>query len=141
MALQYHPKQGALVLVKFDRTFKSPEMVKVRPCVVISKGMKSRPGLLTVVPLSTTPPVPPLPWHSEIEIGLELPPPWTSKTCWVKGDMVYAIGFHRADLFRLGKDSMGRRVYQTEALSAEKFTQVQRCVLEGIGLAYLTKHL
>jgi mRNA interferase MazF len=141
MVLKFHPKQGALVLVQFDRTFKEPEMVKARPCIVISKHMKARPDLLTVVPLSTTPPRPAMPWHCEIEIDLELPPKWSSKTCWVKGDMVYAIGFHRADLFRLGKDQAGRRMYQTAAISAAKFTQVQRCVLAAIGLSHLTKHL
>jgi uncharacterized protein YifN (PemK superfamily) len=141
MGLQFHPKQGALVLVQFDRTFKEPEMVKPRPCVVISKHMKSRPNLLTVVPLSTTQPIPAMPWHCKLEIDVELPSPWSSKTCWVKGDMVYAIGFHRADLFRLGKDPSGRRIYQTTALSAEKLKYVQQCVLAGLGLSHLTKHL
>lgn len=139
MGLQYHPKQGALVLVKFDKAFKEPEMVKPRPCVVISREMKGRPDLLTVVPLSTTPPRPVMPWHAEIALDLELPERWSSGSCWVKGDMIYAIGFHRADLFRLGKATNGRRTYQTAALSAEKMRKVQRCVLEGIGLSHLTK--
>ncbi|MEY4984327.1 MAG: hypothetical protein RIR62_2593 [Pseudomonadota bacterium] len=55
--------------------------------------------------------------------------------------MVYAIGFQRADLFRLGKAPDGRRIYQTEALSQDKLRMVQSCVLEGIGLSYLTKYI
>jgi uncharacterized protein YifN (PemK superfamily) len=141
MGLKFHPKQGALVLVQFDKAFKEPEMVKTRPCVVISKEMKVRPDLLTVVPLSTTPPKPVMPWHAELDLGLELPPRWASRTCWIKGDMVYAIGFQRADLFRLGKAPDGRRIYQTEALSQDKLRMVQSCVLEGIGLSYLTKYI
>ena len=141
MALQYHPKQGAVVLVQFDKAFKEPEMVKTRPCVVISKEMKFRPNLLTVVPLSTTPPKPVMPWHAEVDLGLELPPRWASRTCWVKGDMVYSIGFHRADLFRLGRAADGRRIYQTAALTNDKLCMVQACVLQGIGLPHLTKHL
>jgi len=138
MGLLYHPKQGALVLVRFDQSFKEPEMVKPRPCVVVSKAMKSRPNLLTVVPLSTTVPDPVMPWHAEIAVDLELPPRWARQTCWVKGDMLYAVGFHRADLFSLGRGPDGRRVYQNASLPMDTFRQVQRCVLEGLSLSHLT---
>lgn len=141
MGLLYHPKQGAIVLVRFDTSFKEPEMVKPRPCVVVSKGMKARPNLLTVVPLSTTPPSPVMPWHCEIEVDLELPPRWSRKSCWVKGDMVYAVGFHRADLLQIGRGEDGRRIYQNETLSAETFKRIQHCILEGLSLSHLTKHL
>ncbi|MEN9410620.1 MAG: hypothetical protein RL216_2594 [Pseudomonadota bacterium] len=141
MGLLYHPKQGALVLVRFDKSFKEPEMVKPRPCVVVSKGFKSRPNLMTVVPLSTTPPEPVMPWHCEIEIGLELPPRWSRKSCWVKGDMIYAVGFHRADLFQIARGADGRRVYQNDTISTESLERIQKCILEGLALSHLTKHV
>ncbi|MBL9048767.1 MAG: type II toxin-antitoxin system PemK/MazF family toxin [Tabrizicola sp.] len=134
MPLQFHPKQGAVVLVRFDAAFKEPEMVKPRPCVVVSPKMKARPGLCTVVPLSTTAPSQVMPFHAEIELGFDLPAPWTSRKCWVKGDMIYAIGLHRADLFRLGRGKDGRRVYLTETLDPANFAQVQACILAGLGL-------
>lgn len=127
--------------MRFDSAFKAPEMVKPRPCVVISKGMKARPDLCTIVALSTTPPNPVMPYNCEIEIGLEMPAKWASKTCWVKGDMIYAVGFHRVDLLRIGKDDQGRRLYQQKPLSPETFAQVQGCVLAGLGLPHLTKWL
>jgi mRNA interferase MazF len=141
LPVQFHPKQGSVVLVRFDGAFKEPEMVKPRPCVVISKAMKSRPGLCTVVPLSTTAPSPVMPYHCALELSLTLPERWNAPSCWVKGDMVYAVGLHRVDLFRLGKGADGRRVYQTETLPLSDLKRIQACVLEGLGLPGLTKHL
>ena len=103
--------------------------------------MKQRPGLLTVVALSTTRPDPVMPWHRDIDIPFAMPDRWDAAKVWVKGDMIYAIGFHRADLFRLGKGPDGRRQYQTEALPPETLRTVQRCVLEGLGLSALTAGL
>ncbi|WP_422048338.1 type II toxin-antitoxin system PemK/MazF family toxin [Shimia sp.] len=134
MALRYHPKQGSLVLVRFDHAFKPPEMVKSRPCVVISKRMKSRPNLATVVPLSTTAPQQVMPYHCEISIDLELPKRWSSPTCWVKADMIYSLSFERMDLFRIGKGPDGRRIYQTDTVSDDTFEKISQCVKAGLGL-------
>jgi uncharacterized protein YifN (PemK superfamily) len=134
LALKYHPKQGTLVLVHFDRAFKQPEMVKSRPCIVISKRIKQRPNLVTVVPLSTTPPDPVMPYHCEIEIDLDLPPRWRAKTCWVKGDMIYSLSFERVNLFNLGRGEDGRRRYQTSTISQDSFDKVQNCVRAALDL-------
>ena len=134
MALRYHPKQGTIVLVRFDKAFRLPEMVKSRPCIVISKRIKQRPDLVTVVPLSTTAPRPVMPYHCEIPVEVDLPKRWSAPSCWVKGDMVYALSFERVDLFNLGRGTDGRRVYQTETVSEETFAAVRRCVLAGLGL-------
>lgn len=75
-----------------------------------------------------------MPYHYEIDIDLDLPARWRARRCWVKGDMVYAVGFHRADLFSLGKGTDGRRIYQTETLPEESFSKVQACVLAALGL-------
>lgn len=82
-----------------------------------------------------------MPYHSELHIALEMPERWRSDSCWVKGDMVYAVGLHRVDLFHLGKGEDGRRRYQTGTLPADDLKAVQRCVLEGLSLSTLTKHL
>jgi len=122
MGLRYHPPTGAIVTVNFDQGFVPPEMVKRRPAVVLSPPIKARVGLLTVVALSTTRPDQVMPYHMEIEIPFQLPPGW-SRTCWVKGDMVNTVGFHRTDLLRLGKYD-GKRVYQTEALPKAMLTDI-----------------
>lgn len=122
------------MLVRFDKAFKVPEMVKTRPCLVVSKRIKSRPNLVTVVPLSTTEPDPVMPYHCEIDVEVELPRRWSAKTCWVKGDMVYALSFERVDLFNLGPDESGRRRYQTETISRDTLRKIQKCILVGLGM-------
>ena len=133
MALVFHPAQGSLVIVKFEPGFIEPEMVKRRPCIVLSLAMKHRPKLLTVVALSTTPPKPAMPFHVEIDLPFALPMGW-SQRCWVKGDMINTVGFHRTDLIQLGKDRRGKRVYQTSGLPKETLALVQRAVLAGLGI-------
>ncbi|WP_417589305.1 type II toxin-antitoxin system PemK/MazF family toxin [Pararhodobacter oceanensis] len=141
MAIRFHPPQGTIVRVNFDGAFKTPEMVKPRLCVVISKPIKARPGLCTVVPLSTTVPNPRMPFHCLLSIPFELPERWRQIERWVKADMVYAAGFHRIDLLVLRKDRSGKRVYQTRTIPPEDLTRIQASVLHGLGLSSLTRHM
>ena len=116
-----------------------PEMVKRRLVVVISPKISIRHGLCTVVALSRTDPEPKMSYHHRIKINL--PDPWGNDDRWVKGDMVNAVGFHRLDLIRLGKDRTGKRVYYYETVSTEDLNSIRGAVLSGLGLAKLTKHL
>jgi mRNA interferase MazF len=141
MPIKEHPLIGTLLLCDFDSGFKIPEMVKRRPCVVISPKIALRHGLCTVVALSTDAPDPVMPYHCQIDIRPELPPPWESNGVWVKGDMVNAVGFHRLDLFRLGKDFGGKRRYLMTPLSADSIKKIRQCVLRALGLNSLTNHL
>lgn len=141
MPVTYHPIQGSIVTVSFEPGFIVPEMVKRRLCVVLSPAMKSRAGLCTVVPLSTTPPSKQMPYHCKLSIQFDLPKEWGNTERWVKGDMIYSVGFHRVDLLRLGKDRSGKRIYQTRVLGDDDFQSVRRCVLHGLGLSALTKSL
>ncbi len=127
--------------VKFDAAFKVPEMVKPRLCVVVSKAIEARPGLCTVVPLSTSKPNPVMAYHCKVDPAFELPKPWGNQERWLKGDMIYAVGFHRVELLRLGKDENGRRMYQTARLEATEFRKIQACILHGLGMQHLTKLL
>lgn len=115
-------------------------MVKRRLCIVLSPAISARGKVLTVVALSTTAPQKVMPYHCEIEIPFDLPEGW-ARTCWVKGDMVNAVGFHRTDLIQVGKDATGKRAYQTLTLPTETFRRVRVCVLHGMGLSALTKHV
>ncbi|TAM88997.1 MAG: hypothetical protein EPN41_04700 [Candidimonas sp.] len=60
-ALRKGLRTGEIVICNFDTGFRVPEMVKQRPVVVISKTSTHARGLCTVVPLSTTLPVPMFP--------------------------------------------------------------------------------
>lgn len=98
MAISDHPAIGSILLCDFNTGFKAPEMVKRRPVVVISPKIRSRAGLCTVVALSTKDPQPVMSYHCRLKIEPILPEPWNSESMWIKGDMVYAAGFHRLDL-------------------------------------------
>ena len=141
MALAEHPSIGLVLTCDFEPGFREPEIVKRRPVVVISPKMRGRPDLCTVVALSTTAPLRPLPCHAQINIHPPLPERWTSQAVWVKGDMVYTVGLHRLDFIRLGKDQNGKRRYYLHSLSNENLTLVRQCVLHGIGLRSLTNHM
>ena len=80
-------------------------------------------------------------YHCQIDLRPNLPGHWQSDGVWVKGDMVNAVGFHRLDFLRLGKDGQGKRIYLYEPLSNENIKKIRTCVLRGMGLAVLTKHL
>ncbi len=140
MGLKFHPKSGCIVTVSFQPGFKEPEMIKRRPAIVLSPAIKARVGLLTIVSLSTTPPKFVMPYHYELDIPFELPRGWSNK-CWVKGDMVNAIGFHRTDLLRIGKNKDGSRKYQTATLPDDEFRKVRQCVLHGLGMSRIVGSL
>lgn len=141
MGITSHPPQGSVVTVSFDKGFKNPEMDKTRLAIVLSPNIRARVKLVTVVPLSLTAPENVLPFHKQIDVPFRIPPEWGRANRWIKGDMVNAVGFHRVNLLRLGKDRRGIRIYQFETLPEEMFRDVRRCVLHGLGLSTLTKHL
>lgn len=141
MPIRMHPAKGSIVLCDFSRGFVAPEMIKPRPVVIVSVPMKHRPGLCTVVPLSTTPPVPIMPFHAKIDLIHALPPKMKSTDLWVKGDMIYSVSFGRLNLIRTGKDRYGNRQYYYHTLTPAQIKQVQVCVLNGLNLSSLTIHL
>lgn len=121
--------------------FVNPEMNKKRPVIVLSPAIKARPYLCTVVSLSTSEPDHIMPYHQQIRIRPPLPRHWSSDDIWVKGDMVNAVGFHRLDLIRLGKDENGKRIYHIDPIEEDQFIVVQQCVLRALGWSTLTKHI
>jgi uncharacterized protein YifN (PemK superfamily) len=140
MPVQFHPKQGCVVVVDFSGGFKEPEMVKRRLAIVLSKPIRRRPNIMTVVPLSTLEPQHPMPYHLFLDLGFDLPGAWRRK-CWLKGDMVTSVAFHRVDLLRRKDGATGRRKYLDKPLDDFVFRDVQTAVMHGLGLSALTKHL
>lgn len=141
MGIHEHPDKGTVLICDFDQGFVEPEMVKPRPVIVISPKIVARPKLLTVVPLSTTPPEQIMPYHCELKLPFAIPPPFDSETHWLKGDMINAVSFDRVNLIRLGKDTQGKRRYLMQTVGDDILRQVTRCVLHGVGLSVLTKHV
>lgn len=144
MPIKYHPSIGQMLLCDFSKGFKEPEMVKdKRPVIVISPNLKSRDQLVTVVALSTRAPSPIMPYHYQIPMA-SMPQlgRFQRSDSWLKGDMIYTVGFHRVDLIRLNKrDANGQRAYFTQKLGRAQMKSIYSCVLHGINLGQLTRHL
>ena len=145
MTIQFHPKPGQILLCDFSRGFKEPEMVKAgRPVVVLTKELAGRRGLVTVAALSTVKPNPVRSFHLEIPSKyLPMRRRFQKNSSWLKGDMIYTVGFHRLDLIRLGSKNpiTRKREYFRKRLSSNQMKRVYACVLEGLSLSRLVKHI
>lgn len=138
MGIQYPPPIGSVLRCDFVaavsntiRGFSPPEMVKRRPVIVLSTPS---PRLCIVVPTSTTQPKSIKPFHCRIEWDPLLPRPFnTSNYSWVKGDHLYTVSFERLDLFRIGQDPSGKRIYDYRILDGDRMAKVQAAVLAGLG--------
>jgi len=141
MAIREHPKIGTILMCDYDTGFMPPEMVKRRPVVVISPKIAARPGLCTVVPLSTTAPNPVLQFHCQIDLP-DQAPDWLDRNgVWVKADMMAAVALSRLDFIRLPKRRRGKREYCFSTVSDDNIKKIRASVLAGLGLAHLTKSL
>jgi uncharacterized protein YifN (PemK superfamily) len=145
MAIQYHPKKGQMLLCDFSQGFKDPEMTKKnRPVIVLCNSVNGRSNLVTIVACSTVEPNVVQPYH------MVLPPKalpmlgrFQENRTWVKGDMVYTVGFHRLNLIQLNSrhPTTGKRQNYLNSLGRETMNQVHGCVLQGMNLGHLAAHL
>lgn len=125
----FTPKTGHVLMCDFERGFVPPEMVKIRPVVVISRTETHGRRLCTVVPLSTTSPEPVLAWHTLLtQNPLPGTPPGTA--VWAKCDMLYTVSFDRLD--KPHRKTGGKREYLTLKLCSVDLA----AVFEGVR-AYL----
>lgn len=126
MPLAFHPSPGTILICDFTTGFQPPEMVKKRPVVVISPRRRVSSGLVTVVPFSTTPPMPVEPWHHQILSTAY--PPALGKPMWAKADMVAAISLKRLDRVRW------QGTYQSFQLNVTDMAAIIRAVRAALGL-------
>lgn len=134
MALKFHPDPGVLVLCNYSTGFKTPEMTKIRPALIISPRLRNRSNLCTVVPLSTSAPRQEMPYHMEITPAPSCPAPYDSSTKWVKADMVATVGFNRLKPFHIRPPGGGERKYLYPKVTEDVLHQVRECVCRAIGL-------
>ena len=140
MALVHHPEIGTIVICDFHG-FVTPEMVKRRPAVVVSPRFRNRAGLCTIVPLSTTPPSPVMPYHYKLHMDTPLPQPYSAPFHWVKADMFATVSFERLSLPHAGKDKSGKRQYVVKVVDAADLRNIRACMLHALGLSDLTGYL
>lgn len=129
MPLTFHPGPGAIVICDFSEGFRPPEMVRVRPVVVISPRRRAT-QLVTVVPLSSVPPAPPEPWHYQLPPGAYPP---ARGPIWAKCDVVATVVLTRLD--RVKARIAGQRVYQTFQLGDADLAAILAAVRAALGLA------
>jgi mRNA interferase MazF len=104
----------------------APEIVKLRPVVIISPNHIRRPGLYAVVPLSTTPPDPICNYHHRL-IGN--PIPGKTGEVWAKCDLIASVAFDRLDRLKVG-----RGTYRIGHVPNEQLREIRLCVARSIGI-------
>lgn len=129
--IRFHPKKGTILMCDFSQGFKSPEMIKIRPVIVVAPDLPGRAGLCTVVALSTVKPKMLQPYQHEMskESLVEL----SSDLSWAKCDMIYTVSFERLDRIKVLREG-GKRAYVTGKATAEDLLAVEEAVLKGLGL-------
>ncbi|MDC9606373.1 type II toxin-antitoxin system PemK/MazF family toxin [Xenorhabdus griffiniae] len=133
MGLKYQPKVGSVLMCDFKGLI-VPEIVKIRPVVVIARHRRNN-KLVTVVPVSTTEPMPVFDYHYELS---ENPIPENEQIrCWVKCDMIMTVSTERLDRIKV-RTWQGRN-YIDPRLSNDEMGQIKNAVLHGIGMSHLVK--
>lgn len=127
MAIKYAPQPGSILLCQYSG--EPPEMVKRRPVVVLASVA---PHLAIVVPLSTTWPIEPQPWHYLLRLKEPLSPQFPAKECWAKCDMISAVSFDRLKVIFKGKDSNGKRRNVIPKLSSDELEAIRTAVMFAI---------
>lgn len=126
MSLQFRPKPGAVLYCDF-RGYIIPEIVKSRPVIVISPAHLARRDLVTVVPLSTTPPSPVEKYHYKL-IGNPIPGNAETEV-WAKCDLVATVCFERLDRIKIGRGN-----FQMGNVSMDQVRAIRRGVLISLGI-------
>jgi mRNA interferase MazF len=134
MSILYHPQVGTILRVDLNEGFRTPEMRKRRPAIVMSPKLPGRDQLCTIVPLSTTPPNPARPYNCVLDLDPPLPFPYDAPRMWVKADMVMCVAFHRLKLLDRGKNSHGERVYDVRVIDADKLEEIRACIRHSLGM-------
>jgi uncharacterized protein YifN (PemK superfamily) len=108
--------------------FVEPEMVKVRPIMVVSPKLPYRSEIVAIVPISLSAPTHDLPYVVRLSKNYHPKEP-DDLPCWAKCDLVLNIGLYRLDGFKLG-----RRKWATPQASPEDLRAVRIAVRYGLGL-------
>jgi uncharacterized protein YifN (PemK superfamily) len=125
MPLHFQPKPRSVVMCDFVG-FIAPEMVKVRPVVILARHKHNR-NLVTVVPLSTTEPTKIEDHHHELSTNPLPDKPHTS--CWAKCDMVATVSLVRLDRYHIGRNQ-----YVVPEVNAIDFLAIKAGVASALQL-------
>lgn len=125
MPITFHPRPGTLLVCDFHG-FIEPEMVKLRPVVVISPHYIERHRLYAVVPLSQTEPDPFQPFHVHFP---HTPVPGERGPCWAPCDMVMSVSVERLD-----RKKVGRGAYRVACIKQAELDAILAGVKYSLGI-------
>lgn len=125
MPIKFIPKPGHVLMCNFSG-YVAPEIVKVRPVVIVSPAHLVRPGLVSVVPLSTTAPAPVQPYHYRL-VGNPIPGS-PSTEVWAKCDLVATVRLERLDRVKVGRGD-----YQSVNVSMDQVRAIRRAIILSLG--------
>jgi len=127
MALSFFPRAGQVLMCEFNG-FVAPEMVKVRPVIVVSPRLPYRSEIVAIVPISLTAPKHDLPFCFRLSKNYHPQEP-DDLPCWAKADMIMNLGAYRLNGFKVG-----RRKWDYPQVSGEDLAGVRHAILCGLGL-------
>lgn len=127
MPLPFFPRAGQVLMCDFQG-FNEPEMVKVRPIIVVSPRLPYRSEIAAIVPISLTAPKHDLPFCYRLSKNYH-PEETDDLPCWAKADMLLNIGTYRLSGFKVG-----RRKWTFPSLTAVDLAAVRPAILCGLGL-------
>jgi uncharacterized protein YifN (PemK superfamily) len=130
MSLWFQPKPRSVLYCDFAG-FRVPEMTKRRPVIVLRAHKRNR-KLVYVVPLSTSAPNPPQPYHFHFACS---PVVHTAPTeAWAKCDMVVVVSVERLSISRWRHASQrGARPQSVLMISEKEFATIRQCVAIAFG--------
>jgi uncharacterized protein YifN (PemK superfamily) len=129
MPLTFHPNAGDIVICDYSTGFQPPEMVKVRPVVVVSPRRRGS-QIVTIVPISSAKPSPIEPWHYQLPAGAYPP---ARGPVWVKADMIAAVSLTRLDRVKV-KGQGGQRTYHVFHLTTADMLAIRLAVKAALAL-------
>ncbi len=135
MPIKFPPSAGAILKCNF-LDFKSPEMTKIRPVVVLSPRLEhGKRSTFLIVPLSTTEPQIIYDYHLKVTLPGVILPKGLSRECWVKGDMVYSLRMERLSFYQFNRNKeTGSRSYYKERFFGDDLINIRKTLISAIGL-------
>jgi mRNA interferase MazF len=116
----------------FSNGFEPPEIVKVRPVVVLSK---SHHQLVSVVPISRTEPNPIEWWHHEMDPRSFPRELGHFERRWAKCDIIMTVAFWRLDRIKGGKHpATGKRIYVSHTVLPSDLAAIRKAVAGILGI-------
>lgn len=130
--ITFIPEPRMVLVCNFDTGFRPPEMVKIRPVVVVSPRRHNGQTCM-VVPLSTTAPEHVTECHHRLERH-SLPNWFREGENWAKCDMLTTVANHRLDRVKDGRNPDGSRRYVAHMVSLDDWKAIRAGILISLGM-------